>query len=533
MKPYRLHLIFEWSLQSSIGQCSSKKKAMKICKNYVCSLSHLVLLLIFCSGQNTAAAQNTAKVMGTIIGLPNVDSAKLGIYIYGPDQSCVSSEKRIVRINDGVINFEIPISNQKKPVIITLGAPASRAVLLKNGYGANATGDDFDFISHIPIFSGDEFKFIWNPEGFIFKGKDSAYFSLLYKISKTIIHFSPAWRYSDPERYFEMMDTILEKKLIWIANEHKKIDAVKALYLEATARIINYWDKVSFVREVAPPGPYQHGGSADFFENALKNNRKKTWKNIVALDRMDMAGQLTNSPWFIFYQFEKYKDKRGIYDGRKIPVIELAKYFRDSAKGYSRDQALAYLLAKKATSGNGEEDVQQLIEIANANIRTPEFLIVAQRIKERFGIGAKLAPFKFVKENGEIVTNDSFKDKVVLIDLWWTGCGACRQIRQTMDSVKRLFKDQPFEILSVSSDIDKRSWLNSLKSGLYTSDLNINVRTEGKGLRDPFFEYYQTISAPSFYLVSKRGILLPRPIVPLTDKGLDLVKKINQALTSD
>jgi thiol-disulfide isomerase/thioredoxin len=72
---------------------------------------------------------------------------------------------------------------------------------------------------------------------------------------------------------------------------------------------------------------------------------------------------------------------------------------------------------------------------------------------------AKLAPpFAVQTIDGQTVSIDDLKGKVVLLDFWATWCGPCREALPHMKSIARNFQGQPFVMLSISLDDDEAKW---------------------------------------------------------------------------
>ncbi len=72
---------------------------------------------------------------------------------------------------------------------------------------------------------------------------------------------------------------------------------------------------------------------------------------------------------------------------------------------------------------------------------------------------AKMAPpFVVTTLDGQRVSLDDLKGKVVLLDFWATWCGPCREALPHMRSLAKNFEGQPFVVLSISLDRDEQKW---------------------------------------------------------------------------
>ena len=59
--------------------------------------------------------------------------------------------------------------------------------------------------------------------------------------------------------------------------------------------------------------------------------------------------------------------------------------------------------------------------------------------------------------------------------------------------------------ISISSDKDRKKWIQSVRSGAYTSDLAYNLYTEGKGSSHPVLNKYYVESYPKAALIDRSG----------------------------
>lgn len=72
---------------------------------------------------------------------------------------------------------------------------------------------------------------------------------------------------------------------------------------------------------------------------------------------------------------------------------------------------------------------------------------------------ARMAPpFAVTTLDGQRISLDDLKGKVVLLDFWATWCGPCREALPHMKNIAKNFAGQPLVILSVSVDTNKDKW---------------------------------------------------------------------------
>jgi len=78
-------------------------------------------------------------------------------------------------------------------------------------------------------------------------------------------------------------------------------------------------------------------------------------------------------------------------------------------------------------------------------------------------IGTVAPDFTFPDINGNQVSLSSFKGKYVLIDFWASWCGPCRKESPNVQKQYQLYKDNGFEVVSVSIDKNEDAWRKAVK----------------------------------------------------------------------
>lgn len=124
--------------------------------------------------------------------------------------------------------------------------------------------------------------------------------------------------------------------------------------------------------------------------------------------------------------------------------------------------------------------------------------------------GEKFYSFSLSDANGTEVKLSQLSGKIVLIDFWFTGCGFCEMYyKNHLSIVEEKFKDNPdIAFVTVSIDKDRQKWIESLKSGKYTSDKAINLYTNGQGTLHPLIQYHNVLAFPKPMLLGRDGRIL-------------------------
>lgn len=115
--------------------------------------------------------------------------------------------------------------------------------------------------------------------------------------------------------------------------------------------------------------------------------------------------------------------------------------------------------------------------------------------------------FELPNDKGEIVRLKDYLNKVVFVDFWYTGCGACKgYFMNDLSKVEENFKNNDdIVFISISIDKDKEKWLNSIKKGGYTSTNSINLYTNGLASEHPMIKHYLIKSYPHPMIIDRNG----------------------------
>lgn len=121
--------------------------------------------------------------------------------------------------------------------------------------------------------------------------------------------------------------------------------------------------------------------------------------------------------------------------------------------------------------------------------------------------GVKFGEFVLHDADGRNRSISEFKGKVLLIDIWYTGCGACADFYQNvLSAVEEELKENPkVKFISISIDRDKESWSKSVQGGKYTSLDAVNLYTDGKMDKHPIITSNSILSYPSLILLDQEG----------------------------
>ena len=119
-------------------------------------------------------------------------------------------------------------------------------------------------------------------------------------------------------------------------------------------------------------------------------------------------------------------------------------------------------------------------------------------------LGKMVPDFSATDLNGEPISIESYRGKVVLVDFWAVWCGPCIAEMPNVKKVYEKYKDKGFDVIGISLDNDETRLRNFLK------EKNIPWRQvfSGKGWESPVAQQYGIVSIPNMWLIDKEGKLI-------------------------
>lgn len=216
---------------------------------------------------------------------------------------------------------------------------------------------------------------------------------------------------------------------------------------------------------------------------------------------------------------------QAIASDKLTPVI-LALYDRwpggSAAQFYAMSGGFSALAQRKHPSS--VPLAEAIVDRYQAAFPGPVAEIARQALSLRsFAVGAEAPLFTGRSPEGEDISLESLRGKIVLIDFWASWCGPCRKENPNVVRVYNEFRDRGFEILGVSLDRDRGRWVGAIEHDkldwLHVSDL--------KGWKSEFSRLYGVNSIPHTVLVDRDGNILARNL-----RGQALEQKLREVFSS-
>jgi len=137
---------------------------------------------------------------------------------------------------------------------------------------------------------------------------------------------------------------------------------------------------------------------------------------------------------------------------------------------------------------------------------------------------ARMAPpFTVTTIDGQQVSLDGLKGKVVLIDFWATWCAPCREALPHMREIAKKFHGEPLVVLSISLDDDENKWKDFIEKNEMTW-----LQYRDGGFKGPISTRFGVEAIPHTFTIDTDGVLQDEKIGDSSIEG-KLKKLIKRA----
>lgn len=180
------------------------------------------------------------------------------------------------------------------------------------------------------------------------------------------------------------------------------------------------------------------------------------------------------------------------------------------------NKAVDFLTRAAKESPDTKVDGDKISTIVEAEIKSIKMLAIGSPVPEVKGTELRDQKKQSIAD---------YRGKVVLLDMWFTGCPPCREmIPHEREMVKRL-EGRPFKLISVSTDEKKKSLTNFLDKNPMPW-----VHWWDDGEESPLIATLKVRVYPTIYLIDAKGVIRRKwvgmPNLDALDKAVeDLVKE--------
>lgn len=143
-------------------------------------------------------------------------------------------------------------------------------------------------------------------------------------------------------------------------------------------------------------------------------------------------------------------------------------------------------------------------------------------LNEITSVGRVLPDFEQSDTASNLIKLSSLRGKYVLVDFWASWCGPCRAENPHLIKAYERFKSKGFEIIGVSLDREKKSWLKAI----HDDKLTWTQVSDLKGLNNEVAKRFNITAIPESYLLDPNGIIIAKGL-----NGEQLIVELEKLLT--
>lgn len=225
-----------------------------------------------------------------------------------------------------------------------------------------------------------------------------------------------------------------------------------------------------------------------------------------------------------YLQPEYFMQKFRYHKSGKISIGEIFQSINTNYSGVVKEQLIAYLVSNELRSQTIDKYYLDVIStFQSEELKDYCLMILNGRIA-----GTQAPNFNnLIGMDGRFYSLSDFHGKVVIMDFWFTGCGACTLIPPILGPMAEKFRGRDdIVFLSISIDESMNQWKKSVAEGIYTFNNSIKLYTNEEGSNHSILKDYNIKSYPQIVGISKFGKILSIPQNPRSDKGKSLEKSI-------
>lgn len=352
-----------------------------------------------------------------------------------------------------------------------------------------------------------------------------------YQTSNSLLELLESKDYQSYLKQFDKsLDSALELQFIVIEKNKERLSDDEVKLLTANCYGYRYFNQLRGYDYLLVQNEAFFDALKKYFSNKSNIPKSPNFTSDV----------LEKSPIFANYLIEKMNILERIEHEQYLPrlsefhIRNILKKINHDYSGIFRGKLLTLFVLHTENNRNA---VPFLNEILNSVKSNKYNTLLVGRIKRK-QVNVPFKNFELQDENGKIHTLMDFKNKVVVLDFWFTGCENCGILNQAMKPIMRYFSENDrIKFVSVSIDQNKDQWLKSIQTGNYTHPENVNLFTNGEGANHELTKYYNITAYPTVFII-KDGLMFsslpPRPSLniqssqnfsPSEEKLVELLEK--------
>lgn len=241
-----------------------------------------------------------------------------------------------------------------------------------------------------------------------------------------------------------------------------------------------------------------------------------------------MAAQMGASEDTLALLTKQIQDRLALYENSikeaaqkaKSPLVALFMITNLPIEKYAKEtEAVVLRLEKEAPNSTYTAEMRELYNNYANQAKAQED---ARKAAEAIQIGKVAPELEFANPNGKKIKLSSLRGKVVLVDFWASWCGPCIREMPVVIAAYNKYKDQGFDVYSVSLDKTAEAWTGAITRLNMTWPSHVS---DLKFWQSEAARIYGVNSIPATFLLDKNGVIVGRDL-----RGPALEAKIKEVL---
>lgn len=207
---------------------------------------------------------------------------------------------------------------------------------------------------------------------------------------------------------------------------------------------------------------------------------------------------------------------------RERVMDSLASYLLD-IKGADKSSVVAFMVYNNLRAMDSEK-LEKVLDRFDSSFRNSLYLadMVTEVEREKnVKLGMLIPRFALADTSGKVWTDNDFRGKYLLIDFGASWCGWCKLEKPFLIGVHTKFREKNFELINISLDRDRPSWVNDLQKEVYPwlsiSDLN--------GAKGELAKNFNIRGVPEIMLIDPNGKIIAKGL-----RGEQIKKELSKYL---
>lgn len=235
---------------------------------------------------------------------------------------------------------------------------------------------------------------------------------------------------------------------------------------------------------------------------------------------------LNNEDYFMYVRSQMIASNKQDIDENTKSLLAIAKL----PSGSFKDKMLYWQLKNSIEDASTSKERAQLLSQYGTHFTNKKYLtytLANNKLIDSFIKGMPAQLFDGTTPEGKQFNLADFKGKFVVIDVWATWCGPCKQESPVFEKMAIKYKNEPVQFIALSTDQKIDKWLVEAKSKS-KSVLQLHINDDNQ-----FSKAYDVKFIPRFILIDPQGNFVDAKMPSPSDKNFEKLLRETLGLSEE